>query len=289
MDVSNCKVSCLRQFNLKINWEENIPFSFNFIAQLIICQSLFGAVTSEFLCFYFFFSTNRFSKLIYLFSSSYSFLALRVSEWHKQQIEHLDDGLNLIHLRNVDHNLSGEVKCCAVSRSDPKVFNVYHTTLTVLPLPISERHKSIETLVVENCDKNSFVHDLTAYITKRPDDITVLVGESIQLDVEYVGVPEPTVNWMRAVSLPKMNIQLVLTSTNAQFHLVYDMLMHVCFRLLCQNRMFFFNVELERHEHKKITLKTSFFCCSRVCFSRYHFTLFKRKKSIQLNFNSSRS
>lgn len=109
----------------------------------------------------------------------------------------------MIHLRNVDHNLSGEVKCRVVSRNNPKVFNVFHTSLTVLPLPISDRYESIENLVVESCDSNksSFVHDLTAYITKRPDDITVLVGDSIQLDVEYVGVPEPTVNWMRAVSL----------------------------------------------------------------------------------------
>jgi hypothetical protein len=113
----------------------------------------------------------------------------------------------VIHLRNVDHNLSGEVKCRVVSRNNPKIFNVYHTSLTVLPLPISERYESIEDLVDHSCDssKSSFVHDLTAYITKRPDDITVLVGDSIQLDVEYVGYPECKVFWMRAVSTGKMN------------------------------------------------------------------------------------
>ena len=91
------------------------------------------------------------------------------------------------------------MKCRVVSRNNPKIFNVYHTSLTVLPLPISERYESIENLVETSCD-SSFVHDLTAYITKRPDDITVLVGDSIQLDVEYIGIPECTVNWMRAVS-----------------------------------------------------------------------------------------
>jgi hypothetical protein len=158
-----------------------------------------NSISHSIVAFYFFHSTNRFSKLIYIcFLLPFYF---RVSN-DNQQIEHSDDGLNVIHLRNVDHNLSGEVKCRVVSRNNPKVFNVYHTSLTVLPLPISERYESIENLVVESCesDKSSFVHDLTAYITKRPDDITVLVGDSIQLDVEYVGVPEPTVNWMRAVS-----------------------------------------------------------------------------------------
>lgn len=119
-----------------------------------------------------------------------------------QQIEHLDDGLNVLHLLNVDHNLSGEVKCHAISCSNPKVYNVYHTSLTVLPIPISERYESIENYVESSSDKsNSFVHDLTAYITKRPDDQTVLVGDSIQLDVSYIGIPEPTARWLRAVSI----------------------------------------------------------------------------------------
>lgn len=129
----------------------------------------------------------------------------------------------MIHLRNVDHKLSGEVKCRVVSPNNPKIFNVYHTSLTVLPLPISERYESIENLVEQSCDsssKSSFVHDLTAYITKRPDDITVLVGDSIQLDVEYIGVPECTVHWMRAVSIYAKDVQLVflvLTSTVEKF------------------------------------------------------------------------
>lgn len=132
------------------------------------------------------------------------------STYKQQQIEHLDDGLSFLHLRNIDHNLSGEIKCQIVSRSNPKIFNVHHTNLTVLPVPLSERYESIENFV-ENCsNKSSFVHDLTAYITKRPEDQTVLVGDSIQLEVEYIGVPEPTVRWMRAVSTAD-KVQLVLT------------------------------------------------------------------------------
>lgn len=113
---------------------------------------------------------------------------------------------------NVDHNnLSGEVKCHVISRNNPKIFNVYHTTLTVLPVPISERYEPIESVL--ECNKNksknfsdskskasSLVHDLTCFITKRPEDKTVLVGDSIELNVSYIGYPEPTVRWMRAVS-----------------------------------------------------------------------------------------
>ena len=111
----------------------------------------------------------------------------------------------MLQLLNVDHNLSGEVKCCVSCPNNPKVFNVYYTSLTVLPLPARERNETTKT-IVENCNiRSSLVHDLTAYITKRPDDITVLVGDSIQLDVEYIGLPEPTVRWMRAVSIIKAN------------------------------------------------------------------------------------
>lgn len=112
----------------------------------------------------------------------------------------------MLHLLNVDHNLSGEVKCRVVCPNNPKLFNVYHTSLTVLPLPARERNETFEKPIVENCiSKNSLVHDLTAYITKRPDDLAVLVGDSIQLDVEYIGVPEPTVRWLRAVSINSCN------------------------------------------------------------------------------------
>lgn len=117
----------------------------------------------------------------------------------------------MLHLLNVDHNLSGEVKCRVVSRNNPKIFNVYHTSLTVLPLPISERYESIENIVESCSNKSSLVHDLSAYITKRPDDRTVLVGDSIQLDVEYYGHPEPSVKWMRAVSS-------LIKQTNGKFH-----------------------------------------------------------------------
>lgn len=104
---------------------------------------------------------------------------------------------------NADHKLSGEVKCKAVCKDNRSIFNVYYTSLTVLPLPICERNKCIENIVEDRHSKSSLVHDLTAYITRRPEDLTVLVGASIQLDVEYVGAPDPTVRWMRAVSIIK--------------------------------------------------------------------------------------
>ena len=112
---------------------------------------------------------------------------------------------------NIDHKQSGEVKCRVISRDNPKIYNVYHTSLTVLPVPISERYEPIES-VLENSknninsntksNKSSVIHDLdlTCFITKRPEDRTVLVGDSIELNVSYIGYPEPIVHWMRAVS-----------------------------------------------------------------------------------------
>jgi hypothetical protein len=118
----------------------------------------------------------------------------------------------VLHVLNVDHNLSGEVKCHVISPDNPKLFNVYHTQLTVLPVPISERYEPIERVLANNNtnlrdsdSKCSLVHDLTCFITKRPEDKTVLVGASIELNVSYIGYPEPTVRWMRAVSLSYNN------------------------------------------------------------------------------------
>lgn len=109
---------------------------------------------------------------------------------------------------NVDHRHSGEVKCRVISRNNPKIFNVYHTSLTVLPVPFSERYEPIESVLENNCNNNSKSNrssiindlDLSCFITKRPDDRTVLVGDSIELNVSYIGFPEPVVHWMRAVS-----------------------------------------------------------------------------------------
>lgn len=123
-----------------------------------------------------------------------------------KKIERLEDGLNLLHVLSVDHNISGEVKCRVISRNNPQIFNVYHTNLTVLPVPINERYEPIESVLANNSNshsKSSLVHDLdvTCFITKRPEDKTVLVGDSIELNVSYIGYPAPTVRWMRAVSI----------------------------------------------------------------------------------------
>lgn len=119
------------------------------------------------------------------------------------QIEKQRDGVNVLHLLDVEHNLSGEVKCSVFSRENPKIFNVYHTSLTVIPIPISDKYESIENLVDldnSNSNSNSIIHDLTAYIIKGPDDCTVLIGDSIKLEVTFIGYPVPKVKWLRAVS-----------------------------------------------------------------------------------------
>lgn len=116
------------------------------------------------------------------------------------QIEKQRDGVNVLHLLDVDHNLSGEVKCSVFSRENPKIFNVYHTSLTVIPIPISDKYESIENLVENNNSNSNSIHDLTAYIIKGPDDCTVLIGDSIKLEVTFIGYPVPKVKWLRAVS-----------------------------------------------------------------------------------------
>jgi len=155
----------------------------------------------------------------------------------------LDDGLNVLHLLNVDHNVSGEVKCRVARRNNPQIFNVYHTTLTVLPLPINERFESIEHIVESGSNKSSVVHDLTAYIIKRPDDQTVLVGDSIQLDVTYIGVPEPTVRWMRAVSFPLLSKLLLLLLLLAKCNFSREQQQHVSMTIHIVSICWFLNIK----------------------------------------------
>ncbi|CRL00790.1 CLUMA_CG014043, isoform B [Clunio marinus] len=131
-------------------------------------------------------------------------------------IERLESGINLLHLLNVQHHLSGEVKCCATSAIDPRIFSVYHTNLTVLPLPLKQKSDRLETSLTNLENKSSLVHDLTAYITKRPDDLTVLVGDSIQLYVEFVGFPEPKVRWMRAERSIENDSNTIIITRNGQ-------------------------------------------------------------------------
>lgn len=116
------------------------------------------------------------------------------------QIESQPDGINVLHILGVEHNLSGEIKCTVYSSDNPKIFNVYHTNLTVLPLPVSEKYESIENLLDNNSNSSSVINDLPAYFVKGPDDCTILIGTSIQLEATFVGYPQPKVKWLRAVS-----------------------------------------------------------------------------------------
>lgn len=126
------------------------------------------------------------------------FLILQLSQLF-HQIETQSGGVSVLHILGVDHSLSGEIKCSVYSREFPKIFNVYHTSLTVLPVPNSEKYESIEKLL-DTSNSSSILNDLPAYFIKGPADCTVLIGASITLEVTYVGVPEPKVKWLRAVS-----------------------------------------------------------------------------------------
>lgn len=113
--------------------------------------------------------------------------------------------MSVLHILGVDHSLSGEIKCSVYSREFPKIFNVYHTSLTVLPVPNCEKYESIEN-VLETSDNNGILNDLPAYFVKGPADCTVLIGASIALEATYVGVPEPKVKWLRAVRLNSFHL-----------------------------------------------------------------------------------
>ncbi|KAL7039652.1 hypothetical protein ACKWTF_000058 [Chironomus riparius] len=146
------------------------------------------------------------------------------------KIERLEDGLNVLHVLNVDHRQSGEIKCRVISCNNPKIFNVYHTSLTVLPVPISERYEPIESVLENNCNNNnksnksSEAHDLdlSCFITKRPEDRTVLVGDSIELNVSYIGYPDPKVHWMRAERLIENQPNTIIITKNGHSRLIIN-------------------------------------------------------------------
>lgn len=65
--------------------------------------------------------------------------------------------------------------------------------MTVLPIEQSDR--------ILDLDTGTEQPDIPAFITKGPEDCTVLVGGTVSLDVIYGGYPEPEIKWMRAVSI----------------------------------------------------------------------------------------
>lgn len=52
-----------------------------------------------------------------------------------------------------------------------------------------------------NGDGDTVVSDEPAMLVKKPEDVTALVGGRVLLKATYIGHPEPTVRWTKAVSL----------------------------------------------------------------------------------------
>lgn len=101
------------------------------------------------------------------------------------QVEQSDDGTSTIILRNIEHSLSGEVKCAVVNRQNRKVFNEFYANLTVLP-QLNDYSECNHTYFGLFSGVNSVIEDQSVYITKKPDDIKTTVGETIRIEVRFL-------------------------------------------------------------------------------------------------------
>jgi hypothetical protein len=101
---------------------------------------------------------------------------------------------------------SGEIKCTSFLPTNPDNFAVCYTELVVLPnsLDNTTSHNSSSLSVSHHqhivLNNNSKV-DCTPYFVQKPEDCTTLVGEIVVLEAYIEGHPEPTVKWLRAVSV----------------------------------------------------------------------------------------
>lgn len=106
------------------------------------------------------------------------------------QIERQSDGYTILHILGTEHKHSGEIKCTSFLESNPINSVTRYTELTVLPVEQTER--------ILELDAGTEQPDIPAYITRGPEDCTVLVGGTVALDIQFGGYPQPDVKWMRA-------------------------------------------------------------------------------------------
>lgn len=137
------------------------------------------------------------------------------------QVEECAD-VSILHITSVSHLDAGEVKCRVYLPGQeqarvPDKFITCSAELKVVPEQInSNNHNNKFTndceLSCENeikseeedsvdmmCD--DYQQQQPARVVRGPQDVTALVGDRVLLKATYVGQPEPTVLWTRAVSI----------------------------------------------------------------------------------------
>lgn len=126
-----------------------------------------------------------------------------------------DGDVSILHITGVTHLDGGEVKCTAAkqSKSASSAEAVSCSTqLSVVPdldlIGVFEGNScsaaSMEALngVSSGVNGGVMVSEINepAMLLRKPQDTTALVGDRVLLKATYIGHPEPTVRWTRAVS-----------------------------------------------------------------------------------------
>lgn len=130
------------------------------------------------------------------------------------QVEECAD-VSILHITSVSHLDAGEVKCRVYLPGQeqarvPDKFITCSAELKVVPAAIYSNSQNMLQNVCDclnnnggkSTDREEVMCDLhrPARIVRGPQDVTALVGDRVLLKATYVGQPEPTVLWTRAVS-----------------------------------------------------------------------------------------
>ena len=128
-----------------------------------------------------------------------------------------DGDVSIVHIVGVTHLDAGEVKCTATKQSTAGTAEVIscRTQLTVVPdldcLGAFEGYSGSAASMEASDSVPSGVHggggvmvvseiNEPAMLLRKPQDTTALVGDRVLLKATYMGHPEPTVRWTKAVS-----------------------------------------------------------------------------------------
>lgn len=122
------------------------------------------------------------------------------------QVEECAD-VSILHITSVSHLDAGEVKCRVYLPGQeqarvPDKFITCSAELKVVPdITNTNVFNKTEDLTINNHTSAKSEKMLCpAQIKRGPQDTTALVGDRVLLKATYVGQPEPSVLWTRAVS-----------------------------------------------------------------------------------------